>query len=736
MRSIRIYLLILVLGALLPGTLVTGVLVWRAFAGDRQATERRLIDSARVDAQSLDREFRTNISILQALATSPTLDRGNLEGFYDESRRVQATQSGWYAVMLLSADSQQLWSTRLPYGTPPRWPVENESLQQVFRTRQPVVGVVRPAPDGELGHLFAIRVPVIREGQLRYALSAVISVDSLARVIPRQTASSEEWSRNVLDSSGTIAVRTRGAGDYVGRQASEAFRERVRTSEETFSSETTREGDLVYAAASRGAYGWTAVIVVPRSVLDAPVRASMTGLLTGGAVLMICGLAAVLVISRRLASDLAAATAAADAVAAGRPVPKTDAHVAETYRLQQSLATAASLLENRARERDEQIRRADAARGEAEEANQTKDRFLAVLGHELRNPLAPALTALEIMKRREPVTFAREREILERQIKHMARLVSDLLDISHLARGRVELHGERFEVRDAVERATDMAAPLLAARRHQLDVTVPAQGLAIDADLDRIVQVLSNLVTNAAKYTPPGGHIAVSAFASGSRVVIACEDDGPGVPPNLMSTLFDPFAQGPRTIDRKEGGLGLGLALARTFTELHGGTIHVESRGDLPGSRFVITLPLAPGVADVPLEVAPVAATRPARRILVVDDNVDACEMLRHSLDHFGHTVATANNGPEGIATAKVFQPQVAILDIGLPGMDGYELARRLREAHPTIRLIALTGYGQVGDVAAATAAGFDDHRVKPVTGTALLELIDANVARASVNPR
>jgi signal transduction histidine kinase len=309
----------------------------------------------------------------------------------------------------------------------------------------------------------------------------------------------------------------------------------------------------VYAATSRSAYGWTTVVVVPGAALDAALGASMTAILTGGLLLMICGLSAVWFVSRRLSADLNAATMAAAAVAGGQPVVAIDGHVAETRRLQRSLASAAALLDQRARERDEETRRTEAARAEAEQANQTKDHFLAVLGHELRNPLAPALTALELMRRRDATVFSREREVLERQVAHMTRLVNDLLDVSRLARGKAELHRRRFEIREAVDRTLDMVQPLMVQKEHRLDVSVPARGLVVDADIDRIVQVLANLLTNAAKYTPVRGRIALNASAAGDQVRVACEDNGPGVPAELVPTLFDAFAQGPRSLDRREG---------------------------------------------------------------------------------------------------------------------------------------------------------------------------------------
>jgi signal transduction histidine kinase/CheY-like chemotaxis protein len=715
---------------MLPGILLTGILVWRAFANNRDLGERRLLDSASVDAAALDREFVSAISILQALATSPTLDRGDLEAFHAEGRRVQSTQPGWYTVVLLSLDGDQLVSTRVPWGTPLVRVMEPDSLHRLIESRQPVVGLVRVPPGGKPQHVFPIRVPVIRDEELKYALSAIVDVDSLARVVPRQLT--EEWTRTILDAEGTIAVRTRGGGGFVGAPATESFRERIRVQPDTISRETTREGIPVYAATSRSAYGWTTAVIVPRAILDGPLRASMAAILTGGTLLMICGLAAVLFVSRRLSADLAAATRAAEAVAEGRPIQETGGHVAETRRLQRSLSSAASLLEKRARERDLEVQRADAARGEAEQASRTKDQFLAVLGHELRNPLAPALTALELMKLRDATAFTRERQILERQVTHMVRLVNDLLDVSRLARGKVQLERRRFEAGEAVERAVDMANPLIVQRGHTLDVSVPANGLTIDGDIARIVQVLSNLLTNAAKYTPPGGHIALTAAAAADRVVLACDDNGPGIPAEIVGTLFDPFAQGPRTIDRGEGGLGLGLTLARTFAELHGGTIAYEPR-EAGGSRFVVTLPLAAGVEHpAPAEGASPFARQTTRlKILIVDDNADANEMLLAALEAAGHEVTAAVDGPAALAVvAAGCEPAIGILDIGLPGMDGYELARRLRERCPAMRLIALTGYGQVSDHDAALAAGFDAHCAKPVTISALLELI---AQRASV---
>jgi CheY-like chemotaxis protein len=328
------------------------------------------------------------------------------------------------------------------------------------------------------------------------------------------------------------------------------------------------------------------------------------------------------------------------------------------------------------------------------------------------------------MKVRDPGLFQREREILERQVAHMVRLVNDLLDLSRLSRGKIQLVRRRFQLREAVERAADMARPLLVQQGHSFTLAVPGDSLLVDGDLDRLVQVFANLLTNAAKYTPPGGEISLAATKSGDRITIVCEDNGPGVPAELLPSLFNPFAQGPRALDRREGGLGLGLALARTFTELHGGTIHVESRDAGSGSRFVVELPAAAGATADRLDAPTAPPAVVPQRILLVDDNADARDLLTRALNQSGHLVATAENGLDAVAIASDFKPSLAILDIGLPGISGYELARRLRDAHASITLIALTGYGQEADRDAAKSAGFDAHCAKPVTTGTLLALI------------
>ena len=363
---------------------------------------------------------------------------------------------------------------------------------------------------------------------------------------------------------------------------------------------------------------------------------------------------------------------------------------------------------------------ATAARIEAETASRAKDEFLAMLGHELRNPLAPILTALELMNLRSDDTSRREREVIGRQVKHVVTLVGDLLDVSRIAQGKVQLDRHPVELALVVDKAIEAAAPLIEERRHQLRVDVPP-GLWLDVDETRICQVLSNLLTNAAKYTPHGGAITVAAARDAGELVITVRDTGVGIPPELLPNLFDLFVQGRRTIDRAEGGLGLGLAIVRSLVELHGGSVRVSSDGPQTGSEFEVRLPALASVPEVVerRKTPPLGETAlPDKRVLVVDDNIDAADLLSEALEGLGYQTRTAYDGPSALEVAAAFDPDIALLDIGLPAMDGYELARRLRTRPPSskpLRLIALTGYGRDTDRAQTRDAGFDSHMVKPI---------------------
>jgi signal transduction histidine kinase len=366
-----------------------------------------------------------------------------------------------------------------------------------------------------------------------------------------------------------------------------------------------------------------------------------------------------------------------------------------------------------------QSERLRAAAAEAEAAGRAKDEFLAALGHELRNPLAPIISAVQLMKLRGGRMFLRERAAIERQAGHLVRLVDDLLDAARLAQARMTLRKQVVEMKEVVTRALEMARSMIEHRRHHLNLAVPADGLCVDGDMARLAQALGNLLTNAASYTRRGGTIAVTGARDGDQVVVRISDNGAGIAPELLPRVFELFTQGPRGPERSAGGIGIGLAIARGIVALHGGTMQAYSQGSGKGAEFTVRLPAAansrPAQADR-VHRRP-RALPAAKRLLVVDDNRDSAEMLRELLQMYGYVTRVAYDGPSALHVALAFRPDVALVDIGLPLMDGYEVARRIRQLPQlrTIRLIAVTGYSQASDRRRSEQAGFDLHLVKPV---------------------
>jgi PAS domain S-box-containing protein len=364
------------------------------------------------------------------------------------------------------------------------------------------------------------------------------------------------------------------------------------------------------------------------------------------------------------------------------------------------------------------------------EADRRKDEFLALLSHELRNPLAPILTAAQLIQLRGDVAAPREVDVILRQAQHLVRLVDDLLDVSRMARGKVTLVKKPVELASVVAKAVEVTGPLFEQRRHQLYLSVPSKGLIVEADEVRLTQIINNLLTNAARYTPPGGRVDVMATREDHQIVLRVRDNGIGIDPMLLSQVFEMFVQGARRADRAEGGLGLGLSRVRTLTMLHGGTVSAYSRGAGYGSEFTVRLPASTPAAlsgHDSHQAAPPQAGAPARRVLVVDDNHDGAEMISLLLSATGHEVQVAYDPSQALSMVDAFRPQVAILDIGLPVMDGYTLAHEIRArmgpAAPI--LIALTGYGHDQDKRRSDEAGFALHLVKPIEVETLLQAID-----------
>jgi len=369
------------------------------------------------------------------------------------------------------------------------------------------------------------------------------------------------------------------------------------------------------------------------------------------------------------------------------------------------------------------------------DTDRRKDEFLATLAHELRNPLAPIRNALEIVRQAEldRATTTRVLDMMERQLVQLVRLIDDLLDLSRITRDRIELRRERTTLASVVGNAVETVRPLIAERVHELSLGMPAEEIRLWADPTRLSQIIANLLHNAAKYTDPGGHITLRAERREQELMLWVEDDGIGIPPDLLPVIFDMFRQSPHTVARSLGGLGIGLTLVRRLVELHGGSIEAMSAGSGLGSRFTVRLPLPTAPVATPVPKPTAVAPVPPRRVLVVDDNVDAATSLAELLRHRGHEVRAVFDGSEALEEATRFTPDAVVLDIGLPGMDGYETARRLRQlpGGRHMMIVAVTGWGQDEDRRRSKEAGFDHHLVKPAHPDAIEQLFLETHARS-----
>ena len=371
------------------------------------------------------------------------------------------------------------------------------------------------------------------------------------------------------------------------------------------------------------------------------------------------------------------------------------------------------------------------------EADRRKNEFLAMLAHELRNPLAPVRNAVELLRQLGPAdnVLQRQREIIDRQVSHMARLLDDLLDVARVTRGMITLQTQPLEMAYVLEQAIETIRPVIESRRHRLLYQIPEGSLCVNGDFDRLIQIFGNLMSNAAKYTEEGGQILLSAALEDGNVVVRVTDTGLGIAPEVLPRIFDLFVQADRTTNRTQGGLGIGLTMVWNLIQMHHGTVEAHSQGLGKGSEFVVRLPaIAPQACAMTMKSPRHELTlrrdeSPCRkRILIVDDVRDAASSLAELLELWGCKTSVANDGPQALEMVEKLSPEIILLDIGMPGMDGYEVARRIRSQRTGYRpmLVAMTGFGQAEDKEAALAAGFDKHLLKPVDLQELENLVRA----------
>ncbi|RPI42249.1 MAG: hybrid sensor histidine kinase/response regulator, partial [Betaproteobacteria bacterium] len=615
-----------------------------------------------------------------------------------------------------------------------------QAVGSALQNGQVSVSGIQRSPETQQ-FVILVAVPVQLDAG-RYVVAQAIDVSHFQRVFAERKVPSE-WIVGVYDRDHLVVARSPRAQEMVGKPGADAIRQAAQDSLEGQLRHPSREGVDVYDVFTRSARsGWLVAVGVPADALDAYARKAVA--LAALGVLATIALAGgiVLALGRRLGNSIASLADAAAALGRGEALPPHVASVKDVDCLRSALEKSHAALEResdaRARaeaQRLQSFESEQAAREAAEQQNRAKDEFLAMLGHELRNPLSAISGAVALMKLSpaQDRQWQHAREVIARQTQHLSRVVDDLLDLSRIMTGKVALERVPLDLAQVAANCLDTMRTTGRIGAHQ--VVPRLESVWVNADSTRLEQVIVNLLSNAVKYTPQDGRIELRVSGEDEQALLCVKDTGLGIPKHLLPNVFEIFVQGEQTLDRAKGGLGIGLALVQRLVHLHGGTVTAESPGDTHGSAFTVRLPRLAGPRQSTAEAVEPSEAAHRLLVLVVDDHEDSRTMLRMLLEQTGHETIEAVDGIDGVQLALSRRPDVAIIDIGLPGIDGYEVARRLRTL-PTganMVLIALTGYGQDEDRQRALQAGFDVHLVKPVDpqrlSQALVEVASTRVA-------
>jgi len=721
---VRSHIVLLVAAAVLPlmtfSTIMT-VVFWRQ---QRAAFEDRFIERVRAVSIALDREHLATVSALRGLAESATLDGGDLSRFQSRAREVLAGEESWSAVTLLDLGGRGLVPGRS--GAPVPSLNDSATFRRVLETGQPAISGLVTSP-GRGGYATYIAIPVTRGRALRYVLVAEIDQRIWLRFLSLYPVAPEA-TMTLLDQNRIVMARTLSNDKWIGRPPSPTLYAKSAEFPLGAYRNVGLEGQWFYSAHSRASLsGWTVATGVPVGSVEASLRGSLVAMLVGIAGTGALAIGLVIVLGRRIEQPIRRLAGLARSLARSDTDPSRVrvSNVREVDEVAATLVEAAELIERRSAERDEALAKETAARAQAEDASRSKDEFLAMLGHELRNPLGAISSATAVLDHagRSEAAAARARAVIARQVRHLVGIVDDLLDVARVTTGKISLHRQVVDLASIAQGClnTLRASGRLAGH----EVALVAEPAWAEIDVTRIEQVLTNLLVNAVKYTPASGAIRLGIGAEADQAVIVVRDTGIGITAGMLPRIFDLFVQSDSALDRAQGGLGIGLTLVRKIVELHGGSVQASSDGPGQGSTFTVRLPLAAPPAP-PHAAAAAAAKAGSGRILIVEDNDDAREMLHAMLELWGHDVDDARDADSALACLQQREPDIALLDIGLPGCDGYELARRFRgsAAGRRVFLVAVTGYGQPEDRGRAIEAGFNAHLVKPVSPDALAEVI------------
>jgi signal transduction histidine kinase len=706
---VRTHLALLAAAVFLPLIVGSAIAIKLLLDAERHAALRSMQELARATMLAMDQELTAAIASGQALSTSMALYRGEFEVFYGQARAANAGSARNTA--LLRPDAQQLFNTVQPYGTEIPAPAAGarQRVRAVLERERPVISNLVGSATRQF--VVSVELPVSLADGRRMLLDQWVYARHLNRLLPKEVP--DGWQVTVFDREGATLARNLAWEQHVAQQPRPEVLRAVLDGAAEVETESREGTPLVGALARSALSGWSAVVAVPATELEASAAHAVS--LTAGTLLCAVALAVIgaLLFSRRLLAATEYISAATEGMAEGWVPPPADLRITELNTLQKVLhATSLRLIRTEASRR-RHLAEAQAARRLAEAQNRAKDEFLAMLGHELRNPLGAISSAIALVQLKVSGAQAeRAHQIIARQSRHLAHLVDELLDANRVLSGRVALAPVPLDLAAAVREVAMTLQTQGTTLDHQVELDLaPAW---VSSDPTRLQQIIGNLVENAAKYTPAGGHIRVTTRVCGNVAELAVADDGKGIDPDLLPRIWDVFVQG-KVLSRAKGGLGIGLAVVKSLVEQQGGSVEVRTGGPQCGSTFSIRLPLAAAAAGARATAAADGASAlDGARVLVVEDNDDLRDMMCALLQSRGSTVLSAADGRGAIALARQQRPSLAFVDIDLPDISGYEVARALA-GQGGIRLVAVTGYGQPEDVRRALAAGFERHLKKPV---------------------
>jgi signal transduction histidine kinase/ActR/RegA family two-component response regulator len=721
--GIRSYLLTLALAALIPLGVFAAALLYLVWSHQEAQVERSTVETARALAAAMENHLDSSFKRLSLLANETSLVRGDLRAFARRCEEAVAASADWHGVLMAAPDGKQLVNTLAEAGGALPSALDLPYIRQSVESGQRVVsGMFIGRLSGQ--PIVGVAHPVRRGGQLRYVLSAGLNLEFLRELISRSTQ--EAGASALLDQDLAYIARSRGLDQRLGAHAPPALRTALPQAPGGIVRYTTEEGwEALGAWARVPNANWTVLVALPLAAHRTRL-ARYLALLVGTWLIVALGSAlSATYLARRIAADIRGLARDAEGLAEGRPVPAPESSITE-------LRTLARAHERTAEKLNQLLlqEREHSARAQAE--NRSKDEFLAMLGHELRNPLGAISNAARVllMPGRDAASARFAADVISRQSQQLRRLVDDLLDVNRIISGKISLDRKLIDLSSTVDHV--LATLGTAGRTQSHVVTADTRPVWIEADPARIEQVVTNLLTNAIVYTPAGGKIHIEVTRGGDTAILRVSDTGVGIAPGHLASVFELFYQAPQELDRSRGGLGIGLTLVHRIVALHGGTVRAESEGIGKGAVFTVELPAARAPR---LEVVGEEQTRPrqALRILLVEDDADSRETLQQALQLNGYVVEVAGDGPSGLARFPGFRPDVAIVDIGLPGMSGYQVAEAIRREYGReVMLVALTGYGRPEDEQLAGRAGFDRHIVKPADFPRLLAILASAEVRGA----